>query len=448
MQDDLAKPHQNRTRWGGIDDRRFEASGFFRVAKRGDIWWFVDPDGGRFLSKGVDTVRTDQDRIQNSARVPYAESCRRKYGRQQAWREAAARRLLSYGFNSLGAWSDVGVAAAGASPLAVAPVIDIGGAFLKKSPGGNAARAFPDVFDPAFEAFARRHAHRCCAAFADDASVLGWFSDNELRWGPDWRGHEELLQIFLDLRPASAGRRAAVDFLRQRYACFDRLRNNWRLEARSWDELADVAKLKPERGDREAATFFADCDAFAGHAAKRYFEVTAGAIKTADPNHLVLGCRFALVPRPPVIAAAGDRLDVISFNCYDPDPARVIEAYAVGGRPCLVGEFSFRGDDAGLPNTIGAAPRTPTQAARADGFERYATAGLAHPSLVGYHWFEHADQPAEGRFDGENSNYGIVNIEDDPYVDLTKRMTDVNTRAEQIHAASTVAGKADKRIPT
>jgi hypothetical protein len=27
-------------------------------------------------------------------------------------------------------------------------------------------------------------------------------------------------------------------------------------------------------------------------------------------------------------------------------------------------------------------------------------------AVVGYHWFEHADQLAASRFDGENSNFG------------------------------------------
>jgi agarase len=54
--------------------------------------------------------------------------------------------------------------------------------------------------------------------------------------------------------------------------------------------------------------------------------------------------------------------------------------------------------------------------------------------VVGYHWFEHADQPAEGRFDGENSNYGTVTIEDNPYVELTETMTRINAAAEQLQA--------------
>jgi hypothetical protein len=71
---------------------------------------------------------------------------------------------------------------------------------------------------------------------------------------------------------------------------------------------------------------------------------------------------------------------------------------------------------------------------RARCFERYVSAALRKPAVVGYHWFEHADQPAEGRFDGENSNFGTVTIEDDVYAELTEVMTRVNAAAEQIHA--------------
>jgi agarase len=57
--------------------------------------------------------------------------------------------------------------------------------------------------------------------------------------------------------------------------------------------------------------------------------------------------------------------------------------------------------------------------------------------MVGFHWFEHADQPKEGRFDGENSNYGLVTIEDRPWDVLVQRMTEVNAGLEARHARST-----------
>jgi len=117
----------------------------------------------------------------------------------------------------------------------------------------------------------------------------------------------------------------------------------------------------------------------------------------------------------------------------------VIDAYAATGKPCLIGEFSFRGADSGLPNTNGAGPLVASQGERATCFRHYVTAAVRKPALVGYHWFEHADQPAEGRFDGENSNFGTVTIGDDVYEELTQTMSAINAEAEDHHAA---AGRA------
>jgi agarase len=192
--------------------------------------------------------------------------------------------------------------------------------------------------------------------------------------------------------------------------------------------------MKDSLNHDKHVAFQADCEAFAAAVANRYFESTVNAMKAADPNHLMCGCRFAIVPRRAIIEAAARYLDVIAFNCYDSDPALALSAYASTGKPLLIGEFSFRGDDSGLPNTNGAGPRVATQADRARGFEHYVSTSLMQPQLVGYHWFEHADQPAEGRFDGENSNFGTVTINDDVYKELTKAMTTFNKRAEEIHA--------------
>jgi len=89
-----------------------------------------------------------------------------------------------------------------------------------------------------------------------------------------------------------------------------------------------------------------------------------------------------------------------------------------------------------LPNTNGAGPVVATQAERAACFRRYVTAALRNRAVVGYHWFEHADQPAEGRFDGENSNFGTVTIDDNVYEELTQTMMAVNADAEALHGAA------------
>lgn len=430
----------DRTRWGGVRDGTRRGAGFFRVERDGGIWWLVDPDGGRFLSKGVNTVRFDQDYIRGGDRSPYAEACRREHGGEEAWRIAVARRLRAWGFNTLGCWSDSAANDAGGACLATARLVDLGAMFITRQcerSGAPGHDAFPDVFDPEFANFVADTARRSIAPAREARDIIGWFTDNELRWGPDWRGGEELLEMFLNFPAGSSGREAALALLSRRHPNFAAFRDAWPTRARSWDEFRALGlharPLAEERGARREAAE-ADCEAFAGDVAERYFAAMRAAVKAADPNHLLLGCRFALVPRRAVVAAAGRHLDVLTFNCYDDDPTRALGAYAEAARPLLVGEFSFRGEDSGLPNTVGAGPRRPTQKERARAFVEYATAALKFPQVVGYHWFEHADQPAEGRFDGENSNFGTVTIGDVPYEELTRAMTEFNARAEAIHA--------------
>ena len=439
----------SRTRWGGARTGIFDSKGYFCVAENDGIFWLVDPDGGRFLSKGVNTVCFDQDHVRDTPRAPYAEACARKYGSETAWRAAASARLANWGFNTLGCWSDQSVADAGSFRLAVTPNLDLGMSFAWER-----AQTFPDVFDVNFDRHARSRAHEACAGRADDDKILGWFIDNELRWGSDWRGSDELLTLFLGLDRMMPGRTAALAWLRARYQDFETFNAIWHTPAQSWQTLDALKRIEPphtrlpvyqrdagqehaaNHADAARAEFFAGCDAFAALVGQRYFETTCAAIKAADPNHLVLGSRFAYVPPPGVIEAAAAYCDVISINCYDLDPGRTVDAYKGTQKPCLIGEFSFRGSDSGLPNTNGAGPLVRTQAERAVAYRRYAAAALSQPAIVGLHWFEHADQPAEGRFDGENSNFGIVTINDEVYDELTQTMKSLNAEAEAIHMSA------------
>ena len=382
--------------------------------------------------------------------MPYADTCRKKYGSLHAWRAAVANRLANWKFNTVGCWSDELVASAGSSPLANAPTAALGASFRLH----RRDEIFPDVFDPAFSAHIRETANQRCTKWRNEPGLLGTFIDNELYWSPDWRGADELLTLFLNLPARRPGRVVATTRLQERYREFSQFNAVWRTPARSWEEfgrighfdapffrmppggLNDALEAKANLANPIRAAFSADCDAFVAVVAEQYFELCVSAVRTADPNHIVMGSRFGYQPQPNVIAAAGRYLDVISFNCYDFDASAIIDAYSATEKPCLVSEFSFRGDNSGLPNTRGGGPRVASQAERALCFERYVSAALRKPAVVGYHWFEHADQPAEGRFDGENSNYGTVTIEDNVYTELTETMTRINAAAEQIHAGS------------
>jgi hypothetical protein len=48
-------------------------------------------------------------------------------------------------------------------------------------------------------------------------------------------------------------------------------------------------------------------------------------------------------------------------------------------------------------------------------------------------------QPAAGRFDGENSNFGTVTIDDHIYKELTQTMMLLNGEAEDLHTEAAYA---------
>jgi agarase len=152
-------------------------------------------------------------------RIPYAEACQRKYRSQAAWRSVVAGRLATWGFNTLGAWSDETVATMGPVPLAVAPNLDLGMSFAwqrNEQANGEREQDFPDVFDPDFDSHIRRRARALCGGRREDQGIIGWFIDNDLRWGRLARP-DELLTLFLNLSAASPSS-PGCDLLRERHS--------------------------------------------------------------------------------------------------------------------------------------------------------------------------------------------------------------------------------------
>ncbi len=419
---------------------------YVTVKKIAGRWWLISPHGRRFISSGVDAVNA----IAKISQVLGSAAG------QRAW---AAAHFAAWHFNTLGAWSDPAFAAAdrSARPLYQTPVLNLGAAYVAKMQHGRNAwlgGVFPDVFDPDFRKLAYKVAAKLTAQFKHNHHVIGYFSDNELHWGPDWRGDTELLMAFLHEPPAAPGHIRAVEFLEQRYPSVNAFNRVWRahqscichlmgendirapyrrgpIYARNPQHEAMLDKANPNR-----ARFFSDCDLFARIVAARYLRICRGAIKHAAPHQLYLGCRFAYFPGRLIVAEAAKYADVISLNCYNLNPASVLRQYAAFHKPLMITEFSFRARDSGLPNTKGAGVLVNTQSQRAADAVAYIKSALAFPQVVGYHWFEYADEPKAGRFDGENSNYGLVRRNARPYATLTRELTQVNAQAVHLHEMS------------
>jgi hypothetical protein len=173
---------------------------------------------------------------------------------------------------------------------------------------------------------------------------------------------------------------------------------------------------------------------FVGEAFERYVEITSAAVKCHDPNHLNLGMRGGGRPTAAEIRAAR-AFDVYSVNVYDYEvPAeRVQEISRLTGKPIVIGEFHFGAPERGLAASL---VQVRDQEQRAVAYRWYVEQAFAMPELIGTHYFQWADQPSTGRFDGENYNIGIVDVTDRPYEPLVDALRATHLRLHDVHAGS------------
>ncbi len=386
-----AFPADQYDQYGGWLRLQGRKTGFFHTEQIGGRWWLVSPEGNVFLAKGVDSVDLGAGR--NITLSP--EDTKRIV-------EDRVNQLKSWGFNTAGSQR---VRLPG-----MAYEVTVGFA-SSSTPDMWRLGIVPDYFSPEFKAAAERRAAEVCARLADDPWLIGYFTDNEIRWMPDIRSKDSVLEAFLQKPPDSAGYQKAVEFLKAR--------------GRTPKTLTDE-----------------DMSDFLEVAAAQYGKVCYDAIRRHDKNHLILGSRFNSLAPIPLSRALGPYYDVFSFNNYEhrAPTYKLSEITRVSGKPTMLTEFSFKAMDSGLYNTIGAGEPLASQQDRVDLFTAYVHDLVHLPSCVGYHWFRYRDQPKEqptdrkvvtpGGWGAENSNYGVVNINGTPWTALVYRMIEVNTTLE------------------
>jgi hypothetical protein len=148
--------------------------------------------------------------------------------------------------------------------------------------------------------------------------------------------------------------------------------------------------------------------------ANTYYQVVRARLKAVAPNKLYLGSRIHTAAEG-IYRAAAANCDVVGINRY----AFTASDFALPSgvdKPVIIGEFHFGALDRGLPHTGLRSVGSQKQRARA--FADYVRQALAHPQIVGAHWFQLSDQVYTGRSDGENYQIGFVDIVDRPYPEM------------------------------
>jgi hypothetical protein len=400
--------------YGGFAGTKAGATGFFRVEKQDGRWWFVDPDGHLFLSLGADVIRPEMAtpsvgrEALFTARPPASLlparerdgdrgvsfltwNLARRFGDGWlgSWVDHTVRRMDAWGLNTVGNWSDERLWDARRKPYVVP---------LESWLTGVSYLGLPDVYAEAFAKEADARARRQCAPRRDDPWLLGYFVANE----PPFP-QKELQTVELVLAGPPTATRAALE---------------------KWLAAGDTE----ERRKR-----------FVGDAFERYVEITSSAVKRHDPNHLNLGMRSGGSPTDAEIRAAR-AFDVYSVNVYDTEvpAARMRRIAELTGKPVLIGEFHFGTPGRGMAASL---VQVRDHAERGRAYRFYVENAFAMPEMVGTHWFQWADQPSTGRFDGESYGIGLVDVTDRPYAELVAALRETHRRVRMVHegAAAPVA---------
>jgi hypothetical protein len=397
----------------------------FELARQDDRWTLLDPAGRAFFSLGVDCV--SRPSLPDSRNRVMAH-----HGGDGGWFErfadAKLEQLKSMGFNTLGAWHEKHY-----WRNDFPKTIEIRMSAHARKANTTWGTGFPDVFDASFPSSVEQ-------ALVDffygegrgmdgNQSLIGYFTDNELHWwgssgywGEDAPGDSGLdatglVDDYIGLSPATAGKQAWIRYLTELYQSIERLNEAWNSEYIDFDDLLHLNhyRANPQRLRQ-------DKEGFLRLIAERYFRTTSEALKRYDPHHLNLGCRFVGVSTPRVVLEVMEQyVDAVSVNFYTLNlPVDYLsKVHQITGLPIMITEFSIcAGREAGfILNTNGArSVIVRNQHRRAEEYQRFVGTAHAQPYMIGTHWFALYDF---GNPNGLIGNYGLLSLDDEPYRPFT-----------------------------
>ncbi|KAA1155379.1 agarase [Pseudoalteromonas sp. FUC4] len=358
----------------------------------------------------------------------YSANLERKYGQNnsdymQKWREVTLKRMITWGFTSLGNWTDPSYYDNQQVPYFANGWII--GDFKTVSSGNDFWGAMPDVFDPHFAVRANITVENVAKEVKNSPWAVGVFIDNEKSFGrPDSvLSHYGIVINTLGRDAATVPTKAEFSrLMKRKYTDISKLNKVWHLNLASWAEFDKGVKVDVKNNDQ-----LADFSIMLTAYADKYFRVVDAAMDKHLPNHLYLGARFPDWGMPiEVVRASAKHVDVISFNAYKEGiKPKKWEFLSEFDKPTIIGEFHVGALDSGLfhPGLIHAS----NQQDRAKMYTDYMRSVFDNPYFIGAHWFQYIDSPITGRaYDGENYNVGFITVTDRPYTEMVEAAKTVN----------------------
>lgn len=406
-------------KWGGNPDWRpdeitsgnpegYWRTGFFRGRPV-----FVDPDGHVALLHGVNTVSP-------GVSANYSETIRKNYISKYSSRGAWSRDMASFLYRNALNFCTVGVKYADEFrdefPLQdqeffqkVVPQWSTSHvetlSFMRTfqwrfptiHPGqklGSDISRFALMFDPKFGEELDKFLATVASFFKDDKNLIGYYLDNELSFVYTGSNTDQVNYNPIDLK-AWLRYQQTTDAAREASAYARRFM------------LERGVEPEPENVSDELQ------DAFLSDIADMYYRVVSSAVRSHDPNHLVMGSRLHGLPARTrrVVEACARYCDVLSYNYYsrwDPEPEYMAWLQRIlGKKPFIISEFYVKDVNYEFDNSDGAGWIVRSQADRGRFYQNFCIR-LMRGGCAGWQWFELMDKGEPG-----SSNKGLITADYD-----------------------------------
>lgn len=358
----------------------------------------------------------------------YAGNIYDKYGDQwpTRYREHAATRMRSWGFNTVGTASSVWDMANQGLPFTV--TLTTGDYPTRLSTPFAYWRSLPDPYGNDFPSWLQANLANQLGSLKNNPMLLGVFVDGEQSWGLRSGTTRERFQVPLAALAAPSSqpaKQAFVNHLYTKYHSVAALNAAWGTSFSSWPQLRTSATTL---SDAQVELAKADLSAFLWNYVKVYAFRVRQAVKGMNPDLLWLGTREFMAWTPnEVFSALQQYADTISVTHYDRAEDVPWAYFNALKRPVLISEFTFAAREGNsMCQLILQRCETSTQAARASAAAAYIDRALTTKNIIGAHWFTYIDQPISGKFNGENNAFGMVDVTDRPYTEMVSMFRSVS----------------------
>ena len=421
---------------GACTDLREAPHSRWQTIVEDGVHWLVTPCGKRFFSVGVNVMEGGHPQRYPDGRIAYHWGT--FYPDLADWGQVARQRLLAWGFNTTGGWSLHPVML----ELPTTPNLEL---------GRMARFHWFDPFDPSTAEHMRALGRRLIAPYKGNPYRIGYFTDNEVGW---WNG--ALFIYYLKQPATNHTKQRLITLLRDHY------RDDWRRfmgdfvpppSIASFEHLLHMEGVWPRlRPGGEGIHLVRQ---WTGVIAGHYYRLAHDAIREVDPDALILGDRLPIYYDPVAVRAMVPYVDVISANYNVDSPDGWLARYffeglgqLAPGKPVLISEWFFAAHENRSGNrNNGHLMTVRTQDERVRGVIAAAQRFASEPQIVGIHWFQYYDHPQGGRDDGEDYNFGLVDINDRPYGPLVKAFSHLNPRLAGLHQQARATAQSARELP-